>query len=421
MAGPHARGTAVIPSGLLRVKIQKRALQPSFVQPDKPAIVTTATEVVERFAQAATEERTLGELMADIDEWCADRRDHRMVRGLVHLVRQRTTLLEVPEVDPIDLRRKAFSLAAERGPLALTPGPLDRPTADHILGEIGEPLGLSVEETRTALFSDLESQRPILGSAVTDPAWLIHRYNVALVQGVLQRATGVTLTLREASGPRLKQLFRYVKFYQLLFRAEAEPKTRTLTVRLDGPMSLFRASTRYGRQLAQFFPALLMQDGPWSLHAEVLWTKARHRKTLDLTHEAGLVSHYRDTGAYHTKSQLHFVKQFATTDTDWTLREGAEPITLGPKTVLFPDFTCEDGARSVHLEVWGHWRREALDQRLDMLDSHGRRDWLLLVSKKLCGSKGSDLPEHPQLLTFSEVISPRKVLARVEQLVPSER
>jgi len=407
----------VIPSGLLRVKIAQRALLPSFVAVDKPAVVEAATEIVARFAEAARLERPLGELMADIDAWCADRRDHRMVRGLVHLARQRCTLLEVPEIDPVALRRAAYTLAAERGPLALTPGPMGRPTAAAVLAEVGEPLGLSAAEARIALFADLESQRPVLASGVDDPAWLIHRYNVALVQGVLQRATGVTVTLREASGPRLKQLFRWVKFHQLLFTAEREDRTRTLTVRLDGPMSLFKASTRYGRQLARFFPALLLQDGPWSLHAEVLWTKARHRKTLDLDETAGLVSHYRDTGAYHTRAQQHFVEQFGKTDTPWALVEGAAPVALGPRTVLFPDFTCERDGRAVHLEVWGHWRTEAIEQRLAALDEHGRRDWLLLVSKKLSGSKEGALPDHPQLVPFSEVLSPKKVLAAVERLV----
>ncbi|MEM6929507.1 MAG: DUF790 family protein [Myxococcota bacterium] len=406
----------MIPSTLLRVKIDKRALVPSFVANDKPAAVAAATEVIERFTEAARAERPLGDLMSDIDAWCADRRDHRMVRGLVHLVRQRCTLLEAPEVDPIALRRAAFAMAAEKGPLALTAGPMARPTAESILGEVGAPLGLTAEQARIALFADLESQRPVLASAVDDPTWLLDRYNVALVQGVLQRATGVTLTLRATTGPRLKQLFRYVKFYQLLFVAEVGRDERTLTVRLDGPMSLFRASTRYGRQLAQFFPALLLQDGPWSLHAEVLWTKARHRKTLDLDENAGLASHYRDTGAYHTRAQQHFVARFAETDTEWTLEEGARPVTLGPKAVLFPDFTCTRAGRSVHLEVWGHWRREAIEQRLEMLDTHDRRDWLLLVSKKLSGSKGNDLPEHPQLLPFAEVLSPKKVLAAVEEL-----
>ncbi len=411
----------MIPSGLLRVKVAQRALLPSFVDLSKPSIVAAATEVVQRFADAAREERPLGEVMAEIDAWCADRRDHRMVRGLVHLVRQRCTLLEAPEVDPIALRRAAFALAAERGPLALTPGPMGRPTAETILAEVGAPHGLSGEDARIALFGDLESQRPVLASAVDDPTWLLNRYNVSLVQGVLQQATSVVLTLREASGPRLKQLFRWIKFYQLLFEAEANRRERTLTVRLDGPMSLFRASTRYGRQLAQFFPALLLQDGPWSLHAEILWTKARHRKTLDLDQEARLVSHYRDTGAYHTRAQQHFVARFTETVTHWSLDEGAKPVTLGPRTVLFPDFTCTDGAREVHLEVWGHWRREAVEQRLEALDAHDRRDWLLLVSKKLCGSKGADLPDHPQLLTFSEVISPKKVVAAVEGLAAAGR
>ena len=96
--------------------------------------------------------------------------------------------------------------------------------------------------------------------------------------------------------PRLRQLFRYVKFHQLMHLARRDGPWLEIT--LDGPASLFKQSTRYGMELATFFPAILLQECPWELQATVLWTKAKHRKTLTLTHEDGLVGHYADRGAY---------------------------------------------------------------------------------------------------------------------------
>src|SRR5690606_14619105 len=99
----------------------------------------------------------------------------------------------------------------------------------------------------------LKEEQRIVTCGVPDPDWLIARYNVALVQALLLRATEVRVRLVEPTVPRVRQLLRHVKFQQLLHHGRRDGDTLELV--LDGPGALFRQSTRYGMQLASFFPA----------------------------------------------------------------------------------------------------------------------------------------------------------------------
>jgi predicted nuclease of restriction endonuclease-like RecB superfamily len=205
------------------------------------------------------------------------------------------------------------------------------------------------------------------------------------------------------------QLFRWVKFHQLLHAARRDDDALELV--LDGPVSVFGPSTRYGLQLARFFPAVLLQDGPWRMTAKVLWTRARHRKELVVSSEDGLVSHYPDTGAWRTKAEEHFAARFAEQDRGWTLTEGRLPLAVGDRHVVYPDFTLTDGARTAHVEVLGHWRPERLAARLADLERFGPANLVLAVPKKLSASERSDLPESPRVVVFADVLPVAKVLA----------
>jgi len=191
----------------------------------------------------------------------------------------------------------------------------------------------------------------------------------------------------------------------------------TLEVTLDGPASLFRQSTRYGMQLANFFPALLLHEGAWSLEATVLWTRARHQKTLRLDHTMALRSHYRDTGAWRSKAAKHFEDRFRSKERNWTLHDGIEPVDLGGRDVFFPDYTLRSGPKTVHLEIVGFWRKQWLERRLEWLKKYGPGNLVIAVSTKLQGSQDA-LESFPGgVVSFAEILSPKKVIDAAEQIV----
>ena len=82
-------------------------------------------------------------------------------------------------------------------------------------------------------------------------------------------------------------------------------------VTLDGPMSLFRLSSRYGLQLAIVLADILHLDA-WSLEADVLWTDRTTRATFQLDASEGLVSHTKPKGTW-TSSEEKRVFGMATT------------------------------------------------------------------------------------------------------------
>lgn len=417
----------MLPSGLVRASVERRQISPSLVDPERPAVQQAAAELYALFSDAVTQRRRLGELLADLDDLCAERRDHRMVRGMAHLARNKCTLQVASEIEPGELRAEVFAESAARGPLALasteealTHGPLERPTALSVLTAVGARHGLSAAEVADAMYADLDAERRLIGCDLEGPRWLIDRYNVSLIQSLLLKATEVQVELTGISGPRLKQLFRWIKFHQLLHRGHRSADTFSL--HLDGPVSMFQGSTRYGRSLGRFFPALCLVQTPWTLKATVLWTKANHRKELVVTHEQGLRSHYPDTGAYRTKTQEHLLANFSKQKGPWRLLDGQHSIQIGPSDVVFPDFSLTDGERIAHLEVWGHWRPEALTRRLEGLERYGPGHLVLAVSRRLASGRSKEVPEHPGVIPFAEVLSAKKLIEAAERVaVPLEQ
>ena len=179
---------------------------------------------------------------------------------------------------------------------------------------------------------------------------------------------------------------------------------------------MFSQSSRYGLALANFFPALLLQPGPRTMEATVLWTKANHRKTLTVTHEDGLVSHYTDRGGYKTREAEWFAERFEALDTPWKLSEGEAPIALGSKGVLFPDFTLKKGRKVAHLELMGFWRGDDLGKKIALIERYGPGNVILAVSRKLKGSKEALAHAPDWVIDFAQVLPPKKVVALADQI-----
>lgn len=398
---------------LVRARVQGPEIRPTLIDPKKPALREAADALVATFTDAVVEGRARGDLTEEIDDLCAERRDHKVVRGLAKLCTDKAEFAVEAPIPPVELRAEVFRLAAERGPLALQRGPLQRPVADDVLAEIAERHGLTVEAVSDALYADLQQAQRILRFDVPDAEWLLHRYNVAQVQALLLRSTEVTVRLKEPTAARMRQLFRYVKFHQLIHTARRDGAVLELI--LDGPVSMFQQSTRYGRQLASFFPALLHLETPWSLEATVLWTKARHRKRLVLDDRLPLVGHYADRGGYRTREQTWFAERFAALDSGWELREGERPLTLADHAVVYPDFTFRKDGRTAHLQILGFWRRDDLGRKLELLADYGPGNLVLAVSRKLAGSKEALAGDPPvPVVSFAEVVPAKEVLTAVE-------
>lgn len=399
---------------LVRARVRGATIQPSRLDPESADVQALAERVCEVFAAAAEAGSRLGEVLAELEDVVADGGQAKLGRGLVRIAQDRCTTEITGDLDPAALRMEAFLEAVRSTPKEAVSG--------EVLARVAAAHGTTSEVVAEALYADLPSERRVDRFDIPDSAalgraaWLVHRYNVALVQSLLVGAAQVRITLDSPSAPRMRQLVRWIKFNQLLHTSSRDASGRLVLV-LDGPVSMFGPSTRYGSNLARLFPALLLQDGPWKMEATVAWTKARLMKQLVVDRDDGYVTHYADTGAYRTKVQEHFAGRFAEKEREWTLVEGELPVTLGPREVLFPDFTLRGPRGEVHLEIVGYWRPDALQERLEAIERYGPQNLLIAVPRKLRSAKTGELPDHPRIVPFADVLSVPKVLEAAEKFV----
>jgi hypothetical protein len=406
----------VLTADLIRASVKGKELRPSFIDPTKKSLVAVTADLLQIANNAVENRATRADLLADIDVLLSDRRDHKTLRGIAKVLFDRCAFESEAPLDPKEVRAALFTASAASGPLALEPGPLQRPTAATILHQVADSLGVSPEGLSKAMYADLKQSHRIQSVDIPDETWLLHRYNVAIVQALLLRADRLTIEMEQPTPPRVRQLIRSVKFFQLIHHFTE--KDGNLVLVLDGPTSLFTQSSRYGLQLANFFPTLLLQTVPWQLHATVQWTRRKIRKTLTLDSTTPLCSHYRDQGSYVSREQQWFKERFDTLKTDWTLSDGKEPLNLAGRAVLMPDYTLRRGKEELHLEIMGFWRADQLKKRILLLQKYGPGNWLIAVSRKRRTTKSTKEALEGPVIEFSEILSPKKVIQYAESLTP---
>jgi predicted nuclease of restriction endonuclease-like RecB superfamily len=393
---------------LVRVRVVKKDLQPRFVQPDHPRLLERASVLVETMQAGLASGATRGEIMGKVRDLVGDETDHFVTRGLAKLLMDKSEFETIAPLAPVDLRRRVFEQAVEMGPLAPSAGPTGRNTAQDVLAVVAAELKCTPDEIASALYADLKDHQVLVAAKIPSPEALLHRYNVALVQALLLKASWIELEITEVHPKYVRQLMRALKFHQLMYRFTSQAPLR---LRVDGPQSLLKLSTRYGMQLANFFPTIVLQPGPWTLSAEVLWGRKRKlKKALTISSELGLQSHYQDQGTWTSRTETWFAERFELLDTPWRLGPG-EPIDMGGQAMMVPDFTFERDGKKGHLEIVGFWRKGYLEKRIKLLPANV----ILAVSSRLAGDK-TKLPAkvQDQIIQFAEVIPPKKVVERLE-------
>ncbi|HMV66784.1 MAG TPA: DUF790 family protein [Myxococcota bacterium] len=398
---------------LLRAREVGERLEISWVAPGRRDLAEPVADLCALTRAAVDQRWTRGELEEALDDRVSTHRSRRALLGMARLLLDKVEAIVDAPIPPAELRARAFALSRERGPLGLPGDLFGRATRDDVLARLSEELGHPPDALDRALYADLRDQHRVVSADVPAPERLVDRYNVALVQGVLLRALEVHVRLTAPSVPRVRQLLRHAKFHQLMHRAWRDGDDLHLV--LDGPASVLQQSTRYGLQLAQFFPALLLQTGPWELEASVLWSQ--RPITLRVGPEAGLRSHLPDTGAWTTPEQGWFRERWdALGETGWQIDDQTLPLQLGHDTVVLPDFVFRRDGRTAWLDIVGFWRKDWLLRRLDALQAHGPGNLVLAVSRKLKLADEALAAFPGEVVSFAQIVPAAEVLAAVERV-----
>ena len=371
----------------------------------------TAAELIALFRQQ--QGRPWGAWADALAAYEGDRIDYVVVRGLAKVLADAATFVpcETP-VPPAQVRSALFA----RGPAFAVPDRLHPRARADVLAEAAGELGLRPEQAEALLYADRRASYVL---ADTGPDWtpaeLITRYNLELSRAALYWADGLQVTIYDT----FKEFWRYLKLFKLMFWAT--PSGDGYHVAVDGPLSPFvQSSTRYGRQLAAFLPALLLCRR-WQMEATVRLPQFEQKLVYRLNDRARLTTHFRRGGEFDSRLEANFAAEFQAKFGDershWRLTREDEVLVLGD-TVMIPDFALthqRDGRRAL-VEIVGYWHPEYLRRKVAKVRAAQRRDLILLVYEgvNLAKEKLQDVPG--EVLYFQNKPVLKEVMAAVERV-----
>jgi predicted nuclease of restriction endonuclease-like RecB superfamily len=376
----------MLTGNLVRARYAKQRIVPYYIDADDLSWLSAAERLLELFRRQ--DGRTRGELEEDLADAFGEEGGQLVYRGLAKLLEDRCEFEVVSGQPPERLREAVFRVAAEsrrEGTAPFDENGLQRPSSfdrNSVLGRVAEELGMTPQDIDRGLFADLKGEQRLIRFKDISAERLLQRYNVALAQAVLLRSTRVHVAVRNETPARYRQLLRLVKFHRLICEVQRTGEG-CYQLHLDGPLSLFSATQKYGLQLALFLPAVLLCRD-FEVNAELAWGPQRRPKTFSLTPAEGLVSYLPDRGTYVPPELGMFAELFRKRVETWDLAEETEVFPLGDGFWV-PDFRLTHRAtgRAVCLEVLGFWRKSSAEVHLQRLRRHAAEPFILAVSDGL--------------------------------------
>jgi predicted nuclease of restriction endonuclease-like RecB superfamily len=414
----------MLTGNLVRVKIAKQRVIPLYIDRGAERWLEAAESLLLLFREGVG--MTRGEIENEVDElFGGGGKATQVYRGLAKILEDRAEFEVVADVPPEVIREKVFTAAADMRCRMRTrrTGPGHRADFEReaVLKAVGNELNLEPEAVAASLFADLRAENRLLSFDDMEAQWLIDRYNVGLAQAVLLRSVLVKVEVKNERPARYRQLFRRLKFHRLLYRVEGSMRDG-YALQIDGPLSLFSATTKYGLQVALFLPALLHCED-FRLEAELRWGPRRDPRSFFLESRDGLVSHVADAGTYVPTELTAFVERFRQVAPEWELSECTDVVELGREGVWVPDYHVvhQQSGTDVFIEVLGFWKRSSLERLMRLLPRHGPPRFVLAISDRLKVDEDALRELSGPILRFKEIPNATELSAILDTFVrPAE-
>lgn len=400
----------MLPSDLLISRFQGESIQPKRLALTAPNLAM-AEDLIQLFQSYVGQ--TQADLNRQLQELEGEDTNYRIKRGLAHLLRNSFATFDlVSPLEPVDLRQRVFALAAQSVP---SPAAANRHLAtlsQQLTQELDREV--TVAEIRQGLYADLQDNRILLEFDAPTPKALLHRYNLSQTQGVFYKASEMVMHLYRNDPGQYKLMFRYLKLFRLMTYIEGDAD-QGFTITIDGPASLFKASTRYGVDIAKLIPAIL-HVSRWRLTAVLQikdsFTHQPKVRQFTLDSDCGLVTHYPPGKPYDSMIEESFVSRWPVDKTPWQLEREVDLVPI-PGSVMIPDFRLvhPDG-REYLLEIVGYWRSEYLRKKFAQVRKSERNNLILAISERLNLEKaGVDVTTLPaRVVWFKSKLQPKAVL-----------
>jgi len=396
-----------------RLRRQGQELTIELLPVDDAQNLRSAGELIARFR--AHEGETFSAWLHSLEAYESERMDYAVLRGLGKVLQDNAEFApSAAVIPPAELRARLFAQTP-----SFEKADLFHPvTRGDRIQSLATELGVSAADLELALFADRPAEYRLVNLG---PAWtpedLITRYNLELARGVLYWANQMVVDVYDG----FKTFWQYLKFFKLMFEAAplaGKTKAHGYHVLLDGPLSPFvSGTTRYGRQMAAFLPALFLLE-QWQMTSNVVY--GGRTLTYRLDHTSPLRTHFKRGGLFDSRLEADFAAEFEAKfggeRGKWTLTREDEVLLLDDR-VFIPDFafTHKQNGRRALLELVGFWHPEYLKRKVEKIRAAQRRNLVLLVYEgvNLSADKLRDVPG--EVLYFPNKPVLKDVLAAVER------
>src|ERR687895_1651034 len=394
---------------LLRVRTRNGAIFPLFCTKEED--IELAKKIIHEFEQTwKTKEKkaALEDRISTIEESDAGS-DYKLVRGLYALLERRCTFKSSdsnggigtnntvinPTIDPPRIRKAVFEESSKRG-FALTE--LERQEiADSVASKFHLP---SHDYVLKTMWTDLDDNLILEHFDTIDPEALVGWYNLSLIQTLLFNCTKLDFYI--SGGSNWKRVLRSVKRLGLMYHLQQpqQQQENRIICSLEGPLSLFKLTDRYGTLLAKLLPSIIFSSdkkressgGEWHLDAWIVRKTMEGRKIYEFKiskneipelmtdpyssfppssstekEVAGPSSGYNNYHNFDSAVEEKFAKRFEQAETGWRLTREPDPLVLSNGGAFIPDFIFEKYDKKVYLEIVGFWTKEYLDRKLQKL------------------------------------------------------
>ena len=396
----------MLQSSLIRAKIRKGKIYPVFADINNVRDVELASTMIDRFKSAVKNGETKGSTASSVKE-LEYYYDYRLVRGFYSLLERQSVFKSKADyhgIDPILLRRKVFEESSKRG-FALTEYERGR-----IMSDIAKAFNINSNMLEELLMSDMDDNLLIIELKPISVDKLIASYNLSLIQTLLFKC--VTFECKVSSGVEWKYLLRDVKRLGLMYMLEyddnnnsSNKKVSNITCIVDGPLSIFKMTEKYGTSIARLIPTIV-NAREWYIRAWIVRDSNRARSyefTLS-SKDNVMLDKSRDPSTnlydyngksitiYDSSIEERFANTFINYDTGWRLVREPEPIVVSNKAFI-PDFAFEKGNIRVYLEIVGFWTKEYIERKLQKIRElrveRSDIDIIVAIDKELECSKHS--------------------------------
>ena len=446
----------MLSSDLLRTKTGKGKIQPLFCSLDfgNGSDYELANKLITFFENTHKNTSSKGKLLKKVISLESDY-DYKLVRGLFALL-ERRSIFDIAlnlDLNPVLIRQKLFRESSIRG-LALS-----AKQRQEIIQLIADQNSLSVKEIETIMWADSEENLILKEFDSIDPRTLLLWYNLSLTQTLLFKC--ISMEFFVEGGLYWKQVLRNVKKFGLMYNLENFPQTQSsqqnsdsIKCTLEGPLSLFKMTDRYGTSMAKLLPWIIKAP-IWKVSGSVVRKyneeskiyhfeiSSRNNKLLQplsdnlySTTSSKIYSNSNNKSKNDDKTdrdnnfdsslEKNFEKlflQYFNKEDDWKISREPNPLVADGKAMI-PDFLFERFGKKVYFEIVGFWTPEYLKRKTAKLKAifaknqqQNKQDIDLIVgiNSDLACSQIESISDK-RVFTFKKEVPIKPILKHLEKI-----